>query len=288
MFRLAHFSDIHFTLPPFSLGLSSLMSKRAAGIMSYYVSGRGRHFAGTPTRIPALLADADAQGVDHVLCTGDLTAVAAKAELDGCAAAFGARLAQPERYTVIPGNHDRYVTSALREQLFERHFAKVCQGAVFPFEKRLGPLRLVAIDVTRPTGLHSSGLCGEVQLAKLRALLQKDEPTILALHYGLLRPGGDRDTRHHGIRDDLALLALLDSDDVRVDLILHGHMHRAFTVRSGKRQIVCTGSATDLHVRCGYNVYAIDPAARRLELFRREWNGSAYVPAKEGPVALTF
>jgi 3',5'-cyclic AMP phosphodiesterase CpdA len=293
MFRLAHFSDIHYTLPPFSLPTKAMLNKRAFGISSYYFSGRGRHFAHTDQRIPALLADADAQNVDHVLCTGDLTAISADEELQGCAAAFGERLEQPARYTVIPGNHDRYVRSAVSERLFERRFETLCEGAEFPFEKRVGPVRFVAIDVTRPTGMSSAGKCGDEQLQKLRALLAKDrarenDVTILVLHYGLLRPGGVRDSRHHGIEDDLALLALIDSDDVRVDLVLHGHIHRAYIVKTERRYAICAGSATDLHIRCGYNVYTIDPATRRLSLERRDWNGSAYATAPDRAATLTF
>ena len=37
--------------------------------------GRGRHFAGSDQRIAKLLEDVDAQGVDHALCTGDVTGV---------------------------------------------------------------------------------------------------------------------------------------------------------------------------------------------------------------------
>ena len=282
MFRLAHFSDIHYTLPPFSLGVRALMSKRVLGISSYYVTGRGRHFAATPTRIPALLEDADAQNVDHVLCTGDLTSIAAEPELSGCADAFGDRLRQPARYTVIPGNHDRYVTSAVKERLFERRFSEVCGGGVFPFEKRVGPVRFVVIDVCRPTGMSSAGKVGDTQLAALRQLLAKErtapgEVTILVLHYGLLRVGGVRDSRSHGIEDDLALIALVDSEEAHVDFVMHGHIHRHYSVTTKRRRIFCAGSATDLHLRCGYNVYAIDPGARSVDVERRAWNGSAYV-----------
>jgi 3',5'-cyclic AMP phosphodiesterase CpdA len=279
MFKLAHFSDIHYTLPPFGFGLRALLSKRIVGISSYYVTGRGEHFADTTRRIPLLLADVDAQNVDHVICTGDLSAVAAREELDGVAGAFGARLSAPARYTVIPGNHDRYVQDALSRQLFEKHFAPLCEGGVFPFQKRVGPVRIVGIDVCRPTNFKSSGWCGPEQRAALKTLLApslKGELTILVLHYGLLRPGGERDTPNHRIEDDLELLALLDSDDVAVDLVLHGHMHRSFNIKSEKRRIICAGSATDLHLPCGYNVYAIDAAARSLVLDRRAWNGSAY------------
>ena len=274
--RIAHFSDIHFTLSPLAQSWNLLMGKRLAGSLNYYFGGRGRHFAGIDHRIKLLLDDVDAQQPDHALCTGDLTAVSFREEFEGCAALFDTRLHQPNRYTVIPGNHDRYTQDAVAEQLFERSFSSL--SGTFPFTKRAAPgVTLVLLDVARPTSfLDSSGLVGERQLKAARELLTdaslKDEFVILGLHYGLLRSQGERDKPDHRIRDDEALLALVDSEDVHLDLILHGHMHRPFTVKTRKRQIVCTGSATDLHMKCGYNVYDIDVEKRSFTTTRRSWD----------------
>lgn len=275
--KLAHFSDIHVTHFPLS---GKLALKRFAAVASYTLMGRGRHFTGSEQRIARLLDDVDAQGVDHALCTGDLTGVSTEAEFARVAELFGARRAQPAKYTVIPGNHDRYVRGA--EGLFEQHFAPLCEGARFPFVKALAPeVTLVAIDVCRPTSVvDSSGLAGEAQRAKLLEVLTdralKDRFVVLALHYGLLRSGGVRDHRSHGIRDDLELMALVDRDDVTLDLVLHGHMHRPYVVRTKKRVSINAGSATDLHVKgLGYHVYDIDPARFTVRLERRAWDAGS-------------
>lgn len=213
--KLAHYSDIHVTHFPLS-GKAAL--KRLAAIASYSLAGRGRHFEGSDQRIGKLLEDIDAQGVDHALCTGDLTGVSTEAEFERVAGLFGPRLQQPARHTVIPGNHDRYVAGAAG--LFEQHFASLSEGGRFPFLKHLtDEVSLVAIDVARPTSLiDSSGLCGPRQREALLAMLTdaslKGRFVVMALHYGLLRAEGQRDSRPHGLRDDLEVMALIDRADV--------------------------------------------------------------------------
>ena len=273
--KLAHFSDIHITHFPLS-GKPAL--KRLAAVASYSLAGRGRHFRGSDERITKLLEDVDSQSVDHALCTGDLTGVSTEAEFAKVAELFGSRLKQPERYTVIPGNHDRYVRGATG--LFEQHFSALSEGAKFPFLKHVtSEVSIVAIDVARPTSLiDSSGLCGPKQRDALLGILTdaslKGRFVVLALHYGLLRAEGQRDARPHGLRDDLEVTALIDRDDVSLDLVLHGHMHRPYVVKTKKRTSICVGSATDLHVKqgCGYHVYEIDPAEHRVKISRRSWN----------------
>lgn len=287
--RLAHYSDIHVTVTPWREGVQHLLGKRFSGALSFSIGGRGRHFEGSDHRIRRLLDDVDRQGVDHALCTGDVTQTSLEVEFRRCAELFGERLQAPERHTVIPGNHDRYTRTAEAERRFERFLGELAgPGGRYPFTKQIGEgVRLVAIDVSRSTSLaDSSGLCGAAQRDELQAILTdaslRDEYVILAMHYGLLRRTGRRDRRTHRVRDDLELIALLDRGDVHLDLVLHGHMHRPYRVRTARRTVICTGSATDLAGRCGYNVLDIDVDNRRLEIERRVWDADAdgYVPAR--------
>lgn len=275
--KLAHFSDIHVTHFPLE---GSFALKRLAAVASHSLGARGRHFEGSDARIAALLARVDAEQVDHALCTGDLSGVATEAELGRVAELFGPRLQQPSRFTVIPGNHDRYVTSAAG--IFEKHFATLCEGAVFPAVKHLDAgVTLVLLDAARPTSLiDSSGLIGEDQRSKALSILTDralaDRFVVVALHYGLLRMNGVRDSPMHGLRDDVEVMQLLDRDDVTVDLVLHGHLHRPFTIRTKRRQIVNAGSATDLHLRCGFNLYDIDVNRHLVAVKRFTWGTDTY------------
>lgn len=290
--RLAHFSDVHITHFPLS---GDFALKRLAAVASYSLAGRGRHFAGSEARLAALLADVDELGVDHALCTGDVTGVSTKAEYEVVARLFGERLHQPRRFTCLPGNHDRYVSGAAG--LFERHFGELCGGGTFPLVKALDErVTLIGLDVARPTSLiDSSGRVGEAQRRALLDIVSdsslRSRFVVLALHYGLLRAGGGRDVRSHGLRDDRELLALIDRDDIWVDLVLHGHLHRPFVVQTKRRSVVNAGSATDLHLRrCGYHVYEIDPEAYAVHLSRREWNAdtASYLEVPASPLARRF
>jgi 3',5'-cyclic AMP phosphodiesterase CpdA len=274
-FRLAHFSDIHYTVNPFQHLPAGLQGKRLAGCASYFIGGRRTRFRSCHDRISVLLDDIDQTGAHHALCTGDLTSVSLDAEFEGLARVFGHRLESPDRYTVIPGNHDRYVPEEPGQRGFERYFAALA-APQYPFAKSIGDrVRVVAIDVARPTSLtDSSGLCGAEQRAALARLLAEDTQsvTLVALHYGLLRWRGNPDRLHHGMRDAAEVLQLLNESPARIALILHGHMHGAFTVPAGRRTIICAGSATDLLVDCGYFIYEIDPDSLAVRVERRRWN----------------
>ncbi|MEW5847986.1 MAG: metallophosphoesterase [Myxococcota bacterium] len=280
--RLAHFSDIHVTLSPLSEAASELMGKRMAGTINYYVGGRSRHFKGVEARIATLLEDVDAQGVDHAVCTGDITAMSTVAEFARCAAIFGARMQQPERYTVVPGNHDRYTPRAASEKYFEAHFSSLAGGTgTFPFIKRLAPgVTLIGLDPNRPTSmLDSSGLLGARQRSELRAMLTdpslKSDFVVVALHYGILRENGRPDATSHGLEDYREALDILDSRDRHADLVLHGHTHKHYVVKAERTTMVCAGSATDLHLRCGYHVYDVDPDRKTFTVQRRVWDVAA-------------
>ena len=289
--RLAHFSDIHVTHFPLTAA-GGFALKRLLAVGSYSVAGRGAHFAGSNDRITALLQDVDALKIDHAICTGDLTGVSTEPEFAEVAQCFGPeRLTRPDRYTVIPGNHDRYIASAAGR--FERYFGSLCGEGRFPLVKALpGDVTLVCADAARPTNLvDSSGLIGTAQRAKLLQILTdpslRGRFVVLAFHYGLLRMNGQRDGRTHGLRDDAEMLELIDRPELSLDLVIHGHLHRPFRLRTARRTIVNAGSATDLHVNgAGYNVYDIDAATHRVTLSRRAWSpaASAYVEDLASPV----
>jgi 3',5'-cyclic AMP phosphodiesterase CpdA len=275
--RLAHFSDIHVALPPHVHPRELTQLKPLLGAVNYYFGGRARHFAKVDERIARLLQDADAQSTDHVLCTGDISLTSLDAELARCAELYGERLRRPERYTVIPGNHDRYTRAAVEERRFERRFDALSGGSgEHPRVKRIGDrITLVLLDVSRPTLVDSSGLCGTQQLRRLADILTDrrlaSDFVILALHYGLLRERGQPDHFTHRLRDFDQLIALIDRQDVHLDLVLHGHLHQSYSVRTERRMVICAGSATDLAFRCGYNVYDIDVEQKRFTIERRVW-----------------
>lgn len=281
MLRLAHFSDPHVSVPPTTQPLGQLLGKRLVGSLNFYLGRRRHHFAQAEHQLGTLLDDVEAQGADHALCTGDLTSMSYEPEFRAAAAIFGDRLRKPDRYTILPGNHDRYTRSVTRERTFERWFGA---GPAYPLRKRLAPgLTLVAVDAACPTWLFGSyGVCGPDQIDALHRLLEgpdvRDDFIVLALHYGPLTASGRPPSRVNGILDGPNLLRATR----RADVLVHGHIHDAFWLRR-PRPTVCAGSATDLSRPCGYHIYQIDPERRTLLLERRVWDGQRYV-GRDRPV----
>lgn len=279
-FRLAHFSDIHVTVPPLEAPWSGLAGKRLAGFTNYYVGGRRRAFTDVEVRIARLLDDLDAMQIDHAVCTGDLTSMSYGIEFERCAALFDGRLHEPERFTVLPGNHDRYTRSATSAREFERWFGELASpNDAWPFRKDVSPqVTVIGVDVCRPTGLlDSSGWCGPEQRSRLADLLAapdlRDRFVVVALHYALFLADGRRDRATHGIRDDRELVAVLEGPRSRVDLVVHGHVHEPYVLERERFAIACAGSATDLRRSGGYQIFEIGASGVTME--RRVWDASA-------------
>ena len=104
MFTLAHLSDPHLPMP--QARPVQLLNKRATG---YYNWWRRRVHLHVPEALAAIVADIKAQHPDHIALTGDLVNVSLPQEFRR-AADWLAAFDTPERITVIPGNHDVYVT----------------------------------------------------------------------------------------------------------------------------------------------------------------------------------
>ena len=138
--------------------------------------GRLKRFAGVDERIRRLVDSTLALEPDHVLLTGDLTALGDETELREVRALLEPLIAQ-RRLTLIPGNHDRY-TDAPGQRTFERVFGDLLRsdlpghadGQGYPFVKLLGKSHaLIGLDSTRVPSLgnYFFGRLGPAQLAAL-------------------------------------------------------------------------------------------------------------------------
>ena len=103
--RLAHCSDLHL-LSHEGAHWIELANKRWIGAMNL-ISNRARlyHVAA----FDDMIEDLNAQGIDHVLCTGDVTNLAMEREFMFARERFDKLARGPHDVTVIPGNHDAYV-----------------------------------------------------------------------------------------------------------------------------------------------------------------------------------
>jgi len=288
--KIAHFTDIHVQKPE-SLAWKDLLSKRVLGWINLTVLRRRHMFSDAPEVLRALVDDLLSLRPDHIVSTGDFTALSLPAEFEVAGNILRPIVELPNS-TGIPGNHDVYVSSAEKEKLYERVFAPWIRTDFSPRDfpedlRHLHPYPLVrfldenavliCLRDVRPNRFHdSSGSVGTAQLRLLRFLLEDrriaGRTKILALHVGFLRAPGRRDGRFHGLRDSRALIETAASGGV--SLIVHGHTHERFVFGRGELTpvpVANPGSLASRKHHRAYHVYTVRPGgvieveARRLD-----------------------
>ena len=244
--RLAHCSDLHLLSHDGARWLD-LANKRWIGAMNL-VSNRGRHYH--VEAFDDMVTDLNAGGVDHVLCTGDVTNLALRQEFEFARARFDRLALGPAGVTVIPGNHDAYVAEGV--PLFAELFAPFAAGDPgwewqrsdaapeaatdepddlrWPIVRIRGELALIGTSTSRATPWFTAyGRVGAGQLARLRRVLVDPrlagKVRVVAIHHP---PAGKRaESRIRGLRDHAAFAAVIA--ETGADLIVHGHEHRDMT-----------------------------------------------------------
>jgi 3',5'-cyclic AMP phosphodiesterase CpdA len=227
-FTLAHLSDPH--LPPMPRARpSELAGKRVLGYLNWT---RNRHRFHRRDVVDVLVSDLRAQVPDHIAVTGDLVNLALDAEF-GPALSWLESVGEPEKVTVVPGNHDAYVraTSHRLVETWHSYLAgdnAFADGALFPALRRRGPLALIGVSTAVPTPpLMATGWLGKGQMEALERMLAglAAEQTfrILLIHHPLRSS-----TRAKRLTDSSQLLALLKQ--YGVEMVLHGHDHVHSTI----------------------------------------------------------
>jgi 3',5'-cyclic AMP phosphodiesterase CpdA len=231
-FTLAHLSDPHLGPLP-ATGWAALMSKRLSGFLSWT---RNRVKIHRPEILAMLAADLKTQAHDHVAVTGDLVNISLPAEFTA-AAAWLQTIAPPEKLTVVPGNHDAYVTLpwAQGAGLWGPYMRGVrspgsadtlpASEADFPFTRRYGPVALIGTSTAVPMPLFvAAGRLGEAQRARL-AMQLKDAGNaglfrIVLIHHP---PFGGGAYKRKSLLDAKEFQAVIAEHGA--ELVLHGHTH---------------------------------------------------------------
>src|SRR5262249_19591645 len=145
-----------------------LFNKRAIGMVEL-VTRRARKFR--IERLGEVVERVRALEADHVLITGDLTTTALPAEFRAARAALADLLADAERVTVIPGNHDRYPTGSVRHRSFEAWFGAFAPATHHPWLRFLDDdTAVLGLDATR-SHISATGRLPDHQFAAARALV---------------------------------------------------------------------------------------------------------------------
>lgn len=241
--RLAHCSDLHLLSHDGARWLD-LANKRWIGAMNL-LSNRSRHYH--VDAFDDMVRDLNAVGVDHVLCTGDVTNLALRQEFEFARGRFDGLALGPTGVTVIPGNHDAYVAEGV--PLFAELFAAFAatdpgwewsaadaaddgepDDLRWPIVRVRGELALIGTSTSRATPWFTAyGRLGAGQLARLRRALGDPrlagKVKVVAIHHP---PAGKRaENLIRGLRDHAAFAAVIA--ETGAHLIVHGHEHRDMT-----------------------------------------------------------
>ncbi len=273
--RIAQLSDLH--VPDLeNVRPVDFLSKRLSGGVNMLLRRRNSHPIELAER---LIEDVSVQAPDHVVVTGDITNLSLPGEFQRAARLLRA-LGGYDRLTVIPGNHDCYTAGAERSQRFESYFGDTLFGDQeeserrYPAIKDLGGVVLCALSsAIRSPWFFATGRVGEEQLRRLEEALTseqyRDHFKIVLVHHNL----------HERGKMSEATASLLDRGDVlarlqslNVDLVLHGHSHRAhrFVVSRDDHTmlVIGCGSSTqntdDPDLAARYNIYTIDGSLKRI------------------------
>src|SRR5579871_1191197 len=138
--RLAHFSDIHVSAPECQWRLRDWFNKRMSTWLNLTVLGRARIFQHTDRILAALRPEFKERNFQHLVFSGDATAMGFEAEFRRAVGLLGDSMQLPG--LAVPGNHDYCTRAAMHSGHFERYFAAWQQGervdeAIYPFAQRV-------------------------------------------------------------------------------------------------------------------------------------------------------
>jgi 3',5'-cyclic AMP phosphodiesterase CpdA len=303
-FVLAHLSDPHLGPLP-QPAMRELASKRLVGYLNWQ---RGRRRVHLRDALDALTNDLHGARPDHVAVTGDLVNIALPAEFIN-ARRWLETLGQPADVSVVPGNHDAYVTGAgvHRDQhwlpymtgderaappyqppqagedaLMPLPSITEAKGATaeetpFPYVRRRGPVALIGVSTAVPTRpFMATGRLGEKQIARLAVLLDKLRAEglfrVVMIHHPPVQAA-----RHKCLTDAVAFQRALAGGGA--ELIIHGHDHRHSLIWIGGKGVripvigvpSASMSATAKKRAGAYNLYLIGgkPGAWTCEVVSR-------------------
>ena len=273
---LAHLSDPHISCMN-AITARDLLGKRLFGYLRWKLHRGAKHGESV---LSALQADLARTKPDHIAVTGDLTHLSLSAEFKK-ARQWLQSLGPPSQVTVIPGNHDTYVncdwhkTIAYWSEYMLSDTPRVDDhdmenmDRIFPSLRIRGRLALIGVCTAQPSAPHLAvGSIGAVQLHRLEKILSQTARQnyfrVILIHHP---PATGIVNWRKRLTDAPALQSLLAR--FGVELILHGHAHRAhqsyLKTPSGSVPVMGASSITalDRHTerRARYSLYHISPGA---------------------------
>ena len=274
--RIIQLSDIHVWR--YSYNPMHLFNKRVLGTASL-LAGRARKFR--LERLEAVMARVRDLAADHILITGDLTTTALKAEFLDAREALAEILADPERVTIIPGNHDRYTTNSVRYRQFEKYFGAFAPSEGYPWLRHLDPYTaILGLDPTR-SHISARGYLPPIQIATAREMLANHSDRlrrlIVASHYPVVAPRGHAgELKHKKLKNDREVADWLAEIGPHAYCCGHVHAAWAFVPPSLPNQLCLNSGAPLLRDRTGLRppgFLEIEMHDRDISVLHHAWVG---------------
>jgi 3',5'-cyclic AMP phosphodiesterase CpdA len=292
--RLVHASDLHVQAhagrePVLATGIHAALPRLELTLLR-----RARQYRGARTQLERIVRDIVVLRPDHVVLSGDLTALGTNEELAAVRRALGSAGLDRKRLSVVPGNHDRYGPRGVAGRDFERHFGDLIASDLpeyadaggYPFVRLVDDrLAVIGVDSTRvPLFVgYALGRVGARQLRRLDALLDdarlRERVVSIVVHHAPVDPRGRPGRLAGGLVDGPELMAVLDG---RCASLHFGHVHRRFQVPAtgggggpaGRPHVFCGGSSTEVGAE-GYWLVELEARTGRTARARELAPGAA-------------
>ncbi len=293
--RILHISDLHFLPSPADLtGADLLWSKRWIGGLNMVLRRFGA-FREAPSKVATLAGFIADHRIDFVACSGDLTCLGTRGELQSARKTLGPVVdaVGAPRFVVVPGNHDLYVGSAAMQD-FVLTFSELMHtdrpdlaapGSHWPVVKKIGSdAAVVAVCSAEPHRAfwRADGTVPPSDIEAVRRTLAdpqlRDRTVVLLVHHAPVAPAWylNIGVSTHGLANGADLVAATRVPGrSRPVVVAHGHIHRrsVVTATSDHPAVFCCGSTTYAG-REGLWVYEIADATARA--IPGHWAGTRY------------
>lgn len=298
--KIGHISDLHI-LDIADVSPLDFANKRLLGAANLILRRSHAHSADVARRAIERLVEAD---VDHIVITGDLTNLALPSEFEAAAQILADVVDDPDRVSLIPGNHDYYTREAVAARRFETTFAPYLTSDLPEYQTERGYPFCRVRDGVAVVGLNSgiatpwffaTGRVHEDELDAAYDLLQDDALAdrfiIVMVHHHLLPFEHSRvEFTRRLINADRVLQVCRQGG---VDLVVHGHNHHYDVIEqpkltgAGTMRICEAGSASvqqygEPAFGGKYNIYHVEDAQlRSIETHLYQGSEVGFSPWKE-------
>lgn len=229
--RIAHITDSHLLEPE-----PRRRSGRHRWRVEFLSFGRALDAEDRRRRLSSALLEARAYGAEHFVLTGDLTEDGLMPQFEALSEVLWESGIDPERVTLVPGNHDLYTD--------QQAWDLACAGPLAPWAQssRLGSLLVRGQAAVLPIStvfkqhyLFSGGRLGADNAYRIRWAAKQARSLgcalVVAQHHPVFPHAVSVGTWWDGLRDHATMTTLLEQHPETV--VFHGHIHKEVSRRVG-------------------------------------------------------